>query len=48
MCTETRQNLEIWIEYVEHLYKDKGRSEADRGELTKEVYSISGRDEGSH
>ncbi len=33
--------LERWAEYVEDLYKDKERNEANRGEPTKEVYSIS-------
>ena len=33
--------LERWAEYVEDLYKDKERGEANRGEPTKEVYSIS-------
>ena len=38
---ERGEILERWAEYVEDLYKDKERGEANRGEPTKEVYSIS-------
>ena len=38
---ERGEILERWAEYVEDLYKDKERGEANRGEITKEVYSIS-------
>ena len=36
---ERGEILERWAEYVEDLYKDKERGEADRGKPTKEVYS---------
>ncbi|HET6457666.1 MAG TPA: hypothetical protein VFG24_02160, partial [Nitrosopumilaceae archaeon] len=33
--------LKRWAEYVEELYDDKNRSEADMGDLVNEVYNIS-------
>ena len=33
--------LERWAEYVEELYEDKTRTEADMGDLINEVYTIS-------
>ena len=33
--------LEMWAEYVEELYEDKSRGEADIGDLINEVYCIS-------
>ena len=33
--------LERWAEYVEELYDDKSRGEADMGDLINEVYCIS-------
>jgi hypothetical protein len=33
--------LERWAEYVEELYEDKTRTEADMGDLVNEVYTIS-------
>ena len=33
--------MERWAEYVEELYDDKSRGEADMGDLINEVYCIS-------
>src|SRR6267154_285661 len=33
--------MERWAEYVEDLYKDENRGEADMGDLVNEVYTIS-------
>src|SRR3989442_15286351 len=33
--------MERWAEYVEELYKDESRGEADMGDLVNEVYTIS-------
>src|SRR5688572_23770002 len=33
--------LERWVEYVEELYSDENRGEADMGDLINEVYTVS-------
>ena len=39
--TEKNEIVERWAEYVEELYEDKERGEADMGDLVNEVYTIS-------
>ena len=36
--------LDRWAEYVEDLYKDENRGEADVGDLSDEVCTISGKE----
>src|SRR2546425_7289653 len=38
---EEDEVMERWAEYVEVLYKDENREEADMGDLVNEVYTIS-------
>ena len=38
---EKYEVMERWAEYVEELYKDESRGEADMGDLVNEVYTIS-------
>src|SRR5437867_12978541 len=38
---EKDEVMERWVEYVEELYKDENRGEADMGDLVNEVYIIS-------
>ena len=38
---EKDEVMERWAEYVEELYKDENRGEADMGDLVNEVYTIS-------
>src|SRR2546425_1948378 len=38
---EKDEVMERWAEYVEQLYKDESRGEADMGDLLNEVYTIS-------
>ena len=40
---EKEEVLDRWAEYVEKLYKDENRREADVGDLREEVYTISGK-----
>src|SRR5688572_27261465 len=41
-CIMDKQEvLERWAEYVEELYRDENRGEADMGDLVKEVHTIS-------
>jgi len=41
---EKAEVLDRWAEYVEDLYKDENRGEADVGDLREEVYTISGKE----
>jgi hypothetical protein len=38
---EKEEALKRWAEYVEELYDDRNRGEADMGDLVHEVYNIS-------
>ena len=38
---ERNEIVERWAEYVEELYEDTMRSDADMGDLVNEVYTIS-------
>ena len=41
ILVEKDEIMERWAEYVEDLYKDEKREEADMGDLVNEVYTIS-------
>src|SRR5688572_4034258 len=40
-CIMDKKVLERWAEYVEELYRDGNREDADMGDLVNKVYTIS-------